>query len=153
MKRFDFRLEPLLNYRKYQERIAQQHTAKAQMDVKDCENQILDLKRVWIENTKEVENSVEKGVSAREFKRYHEYLNSVEAGIAQEESRKLQLKKVLKEKLLELKRKSVDKKAMELYREKLKSVYTQEMLKNEQKELDEISSLKTARELNNESHQ
>ncbi len=153
MKQFDFRLEPLLNYRKYQERIAQQHTAKAQMDVKDCENKILDLKQVWIENTKQVENIVEKGVSAKEFKRYHEYLNSVEAGIAEEESRKLQLKKVLKEKLLELKKKSVDKKAMELYREKLKSVYTQEVLKNEQKELDEISSLKTVRELNNESHQ
>ena len=34
---------------------------------------------------------------------------------------------------------------MELYREKLKAEYTQEVLKNEQKELDEISSIKTAR--------
>ncbi len=153
MKKFNFRLEPLLNYRKYLERIAQQHTAKAHMDVKNCENQILNLKQVWTDNTNEVENIVEKGVSAKEFKRYHDYLNSVESGIAQEESRKLQLKKVLKEKLFELKKKSVDKKAMALYREKLKAVYTQELLKNEQKELDEISSLKIARELNNETHQ
>jgi len=153
MKRFNFRLEPLLNYRKYLERIAQQHTAKAHMDVKNCENQISNLKQIWTESTDEVENIVEKGVSAKEFKRHHDYLDSVEAGIIQEKSRKLQLKKVLKEKLLELKKKSVDKKAMELYREKLKAVYTQELLKNEQKELDEISSLKIARELNNETHQ
>ncbi len=153
MKKFNFRLEPLLNYRKYLERVAQQHTAKAHMDVKNCENQILNLKQVWTNNTDEVENIVENGVSAKEFKRYHDYLNSVEAGIAQEEVRKLQLEKVLKEKLQELKKKSVDKKAMELYREKLKEAYTQELLKNEQKELDEISSLKIARELNNETHQ
>ncbi len=153
MKRFDFRLESLLNYRKYLERIAQQHTAKAQMDVNACENEILNLKKIWAQNSDEIENIVQKGVSSKEFKRYHDYLDSVEAGIIQEESRKIQLKKVLKEKLLELKKKSVDKKAMELYREKLKIVYAQELNKNEQKELDEISSLKTARELNNESHQ
>ena len=40
MKKFKFRLEPLLNYRKYLERIAQQRTAKAQLDVKDCEKQV-----------------------------------------------------------------------------------------------------------------
>jgi flagellar FliJ protein len=150
MKRFEFKLQPLLKYREYLERIAQQNTAKAHMDVKNCEKQILHLKQIWDQNADKIEAIVVNGVSASEFRRYHHYLEAVESGIEDEKSRKIQLKKILKEKLLELKKKSVDKKAMELYREKLKTIYTREVIKIEQKELDEISSLKTARTLPNE---
>jgi len=150
MKRFEFKLQPLLNYRLYLERIAQQNTAKAHLDVKSCEQQIMDLKRRYLQNADKIEGIMQKGVSASEFRRYYNYIDSVENSIEDEKSKKIQLKKALEEKLLELKKKSVDKKAMELYREKLKKEYTQEIIKIEQKELDEISSLKTARALSNE---
>jgi flagellar FliJ protein len=150
MKRFEFKLQPLLNYRQYLERIAQQNTAMANMDVKNCEKQITHLKQTYDQNVDTIENSVVKGIKASEFRRYHDYLDSVESSIEDEKLRRIDLKKVLKEKLLELKKKSVDKKAMEIYREKLKVEYTQEILKIEQKELDEISSLKTARKLSHE---
>jgi len=150
MKRFEFKLQPLLNYRQYLERIAQQNTAKAHMDVKNCEKQILDLKKRYIQNADLIEDIMAEGVSASEFKRYYNYLDSVENSIEDEKSRKVKLNKVLKAKLLELKKKSVDKKAMELYQDKLKAEYTKEIIKLEQKELDEISSLKTARALSNE---
>ncbi len=145
MKRFEFKLQPLLNYRLYLERIAQQNTARAHMDVRVCEKQITHLKHTYDQNADKAEDIVAKGVSAPEFRRYHHYLESVKSGIKDEKLRKIALEKILKEKLLELKKKSVDKKAMELYREKLKNRYTQEVIKIEQKELDEISSLKTAR--------
>ncbi|MCD4722757.1 MAG: flagellar export protein FliJ [Desulfobacula sp.] len=150
MKRFEFKLQPLLSYRQYLERLAQQNTAKANMNVQNCEKQITYLKQTYDQNADTIENIVVKGVKASEFRRYHDYLDSVESRIEDEKLRKIDLKKVLKEKLLELKKKSVDKKAMEIYREKLKTEYTQEIIKIEQKELDEISSLKTARTLSNE---
>lgn len=150
MKRFEFKLQPLLKYRQYLERIAQQKTAKAIMDVNSCENQISELKRAYDQHADMIEDVVSKGVSAVEFRRHHHYLDAVETSINDEKLKKIELKKLLKEKLLELKEKSVDKKAMELYREKLKTRYTQEIIKIEQNEADEITSLKTARTLSNE---
>lgn len=150
MKRFNFKLQPLLNYREYLERVAKQNTARAQMDVALCEKQIMELKNTQDLQTKIVENELEHGISAFEFRQYCDYLDSVEIHMEQEKSRKIKLSGILREKLLELKKKTIDKKAMEFYRERLKTDYTQTILKTEQKEMDEISSLKTARKLSNE---
>ena len=150
MKRFNFKLQPLLNYREYLERVAKQNTAKAQMDVALCEKQLIELKNTRDHQTKIVENELEQGISAFEFRQYHDYIDAVEIHMEQEKSRKRKLSGILKEKLLELKKKTVDKKAMEFYRERLKTDYIQNILTAEQKEMDEISSLKTARKLSNE---
>ncbi|MBU1345121.1 MAG: flagellar export protein FliJ [Proteobacteria bacterium] len=150
MKRFEFKLQPLLNYRKYLERLAQQKTAKAHMDVTNCEKQIVQLKLSYEQIAQEIEDIMVNGVSASEFKRYHSFLDSVESTIDDETNKKIQLKKILNEKLLALKKKSIDKKAMELYREKLKIKYIQEGIKIDQKEQDEMSSLKTARTISHE---
>lgn len=150
MKRFAFKLQPLLNYREYLERLAKQNTAKAHMDVTHCTNRIAALKQTYDQNSQTVEDILAKGVNASEFRQYHQYLDAVESGIEDEKLRKIQLSKILMEKLLALKKKSIDKKAMEIYRERLMAEYTQKMIKIEQKELDEISSLKTARKSSNE---
>ncbi len=145
MKRFKFKLQPLLSYRRYLERVAQQKTAKAHMNMKNCEKQIKDLKQTWELSADKIDNIVTKGVNASTFRQYHDYLDSVQNSIKDKKLSKIQLNKLLKERLLKLKKKSVDKKAMELYKEKLKLKYNQEIIKIEQKELDEIVSIKTAR--------
>ncbi len=145
MKKFKFKLEPLLKYRKYLERIAQQKTAKAHMDVKQCEQEITHLEQTWDHQADKMEIAAKKGVSASQFQQYYQYQVAVENSIVQEKTRKIELDKTLREKLLKLKKKSVDKRAMEIYQDKLKAQYTQEMIQIEQKELDEISTLKTAR--------
>lgn len=145
MKKFDFKLQPLLKYRQYLERIAQQNTASAHMDVKNSEKQIEELKKTYGHQTLEIQKAAASGISGRDFQQYHQYLDAVEHSIEEEGQRKQELIKILNKKLQELRKKSVDKKVMELYRDKLKHAYTQEMVKNEQKELDEITTLKTAR--------
>jgi flagellar FliJ protein len=145
MKKFQFKLQPLFKYRQYLERIAQQKTAKAHLNVKNCEQEISSLEQLWDDQADTIENVVEKGIPASQFQRYYQYQVAVENSIVEERLRKIQLDKTLNEKLLELKKKSVDRKAMELYREKIKVQYNQEVIKIEQKELDEISTLKTAR--------
>ncbi len=150
MKRFQFKLEALLNYRKYLERLAQQDTAKAQMNVKTCEEKILQLKASFDQQSDQIEDILFKGMTASQFRLFHDYLDAVENQIEDENKRKAQLKEILKEKVEKLKKKSVDKKAMELYRDRQKTIYTQDVIKLEQKEIDEISSLKTARTASNE---
>ncbi|OFZ64291.1 MAG: flagellar export protein FliJ [Bdellovibrionales bacterium RIFOXYB2_FULL_36_6] len=150
MKKFNFKLQPLLNYREYLERVAKQNTARAQMDVVLCEKQITDLKNIQNLHTQRIETELEQGISAFEFRQYCDYLDALEIHMEQEKLRKIKLSGILKEKLLELKKKTIDKKAMEIYRERLKDEYTQNILTAEQKEMDEISSLKTARKLSND---
>ena len=150
MKRFQFKLEPLLNYRTYLERLAQQDTARAHLDVKGCEAVIRQLKSNHIQQAGEIEKSLQKGLHSSQFKRYYEYMDSLENQLSEEKKRKTALKKVLEEKVQVLKKKSVDKKAMELYRERQQTRYHHQLLQTEQKEQDEISSLKTARKISND---
>ena len=150
MKRFEFKLQALLNFRKHLERMAQQDMAKTVMEVTDCEKQIGSLQITHGQSIQRVELLVEKGIGAREFKQHHAYLGAVTSMIAEEKQRKIQLEKVLEKKRLALKKRSVDKKAMERLRESQAKEYNHQLLVAEQKELDEISSLKKAREISND---
>lgn len=145
MKRFRFKMAALLKYKTYQERLARQETARAQMDVKECESGIRRLENTRTDQTDKIENILEKGTTASDFRRCHDYLGAVERMIKDETGRRVQLKKVLDDKIRILTQKSVDKKAMEFYRDRQRTLYNQSLVKAEQKEVDEISSLKTAR--------
>ena len=150
MKRFEFKLQSLLNYRKHLERVAQQDMAKTVMAVAACEKQIGSLQTTHGQSSHRLEQTVEKGVGAHEFRQHQDYLGEVVRMIAQEKQHKVQLGKVLEKKRLALKKRSIDKKAMERLRESRAKEYNQELLAAEQKELDEISSLKKAREISND---
>ncbi len=91
-----------------------------------------------------------KGVAAQEFKQHHVYIGAITQTISEEKKRKIQLEKILEKKRLALKKRSIDKKVIERLREKQAKEYNQELLVTEQKELDEISSLKKAREISND---
>lgn len=150
MKRFEFRLQPLLEYRQYLEKLAQQNTARAQMDVKKSRYRIAELEQIRDNSREKVENIVINGISASEFQQYQQYLAALDSGIMAEKSRKAQLSETLKKKLVELKQKSIDKKVMEFYKKRVKENYDHDMRITEQKEIDEIVSIKTARKRLNE---
>lgn len=149
MKRFEFTLQSLLTFRKHLEQMAQQGMAKAAMDVKACEKLIHSLENTHGQWAQRLESLVEKGMRAKEFNQHHAYLGAVDQMISEEKQQKIQLNKIFQEKLLTLKKRSIDKKAMERLREKKAKEYNLDLLAAEQKELDEISSLKTAREISN----
>ncbi len=150
MKRFEFKLQAVLNFRKHLERVAQQDMARAVMEVSDCEHQIGSLQTTHGQSAQRLESIVAKGVAAQEFKQHHVYIGAITQTIAAEKRRKIQLEKILEKKRLALKKRSIDKKVIERLREKQAKEYNQELLVTEQKELDEISSLKKAREISND---
>ncbi|MBU0969778.1 MAG: flagellar export protein FliJ [Proteobacteria bacterium] len=152
MKRFEFKLKALLNFRKHLERMAQQDMAKTVMEIAACEQQIDSLETIHGHSAQRLELIVEKGVGAKEFKQHQAYIEAVIRMVGEEKEQKFQLGKVLEKKRLVLKKRSIDKKAMERLREKQAKAYNQELLGAEQKELDEISSLKKAREISNDIH-
>ncbi|HKK90849.1 MAG TPA: flagellar export protein FliJ [Desulfobacteraceae bacterium] len=147
MKRFRFRLEALLKYRHHLEYLAQQETAEAYRDVREAENEIVRLNEAFSRTAGEIDRAAAKGISARAFKQFNDYLDGVADDIQEAAERKQQLAAVLADKQKYLRERSVARKAIERLKEKQKQEYMDEFLKEEQKMLDEISSLKKAREV------
>ncbi len=146
MKKFLFRLQPLLKYRQYLEHRAKQETAKAYKDVKDCENSIEYLKIIYSKGLDELDNRAVHGISALDFRHSRDYLDSLEDDIKSEMVKLVQLNKVLMEKQRKLTEKSVNKKVIERLKEKKENIYMDEFRKEEQKLADEAASLKRARQ-------
>ncbi len=147
MQKFSFKLQPLLKYRKYLEHLAKQETAKAYKDVKDCEKNIEYLKKIYSEKENELYQKASRGISALDFRYSRDYLDSIENDIKTEISRLAQLKTILMDRQKTLTKKSVDKKVIERLKQKKENDYMDEFRKNEQKEADEIASLKKARQI------
>ena len=99
MKRFSFKLEPLLNYRRYLERLAQQETAKAHMDVKACESLIKRLETELKHQSDQMDSNLETGMTSSEFRRFHDYFQGTGMVINDEQKRRQMLKNRLDKKI------------------------------------------------------
>ncbi|MCP3954919.1 MAG: hypothetical protein GY697_22265, partial [Desulfobacterales bacterium] len=97
-----------------------------------------------------LDSIVFKGIRAEQLQLYTQYLELVDYSIFEEKQRKKVFKKKLDEKIVELTKKSVDKKVIERLKEKKEIEYMDEFRKYEQETIDEVVSLKKARELNYE---
>lgn len=148
-KKFEFKLQSLLNFRRHKELIAQQEVSQAVMDLLNCQEQIKSLEEQRAGAEVVLEERVKEGVSATVFNQYSDYITGLGYSIQRERQQEVHYETVLTEKRKILKQRSIDKKAMERLREKRKLEHTQMLLYEEQKELDEISSLKTARDIAN----
>ncbi|MDD9303604.1 MAG: flagellar export protein FliJ [Desulfobacter sp.] len=149
MKRFEFKLESLLKYKRHLEQMARQEMAKAVSQMNECTHQIQTLKENRETSALRLDHLVEKGVNSREFNLHHGFLSVLDRMIIEEQDRKIRLEKMMEEKRSLLKKRTIDKKAMERLRERRADEYTREIIRQEQKELDEIASLKKAREIIN----
>ena len=150
MKRFQFKLQSLLKYKRHLEQVAKQEMAKTVADIQTCEQRITGLQKDRISATDQLESQVEKGMGAGRFNRYTEFITALDQSIILERNKKNELEKILGDKREALKQRTIEKKSLERLREKQAREYTHEMIREEQKSLDEIASLKTAREVNNE---
>ncbi len=150
MKRFEFELESLLNYKGHLEQVAQREMARAQAAFTDCEQRILDLngeRHTWVMH---LDTRVLQGITAAEFQGLQGFIQALAQSIETETHNKAALKKRLDEKRNLLTQRTIEKKALTRLREKRFQDYLQEMRREEQKALDEICAVKTAREALND---
>ena len=146
MKRFTFKLEALLNYKRHLEQVARREMAVVAEHVNRTEAKIQTLRQNRHGAVDTLDDMVEKGINATEFKRHHGFIAAVERMIMDERRNKAELEKRLNEKRIALRQRTIEKKAIERLKEKQAEAYLKEMLREEQKGLDEISAIKTARE-------
>jgi flagellar FliJ protein len=151
MKKFKFSLESVLKYRSFLEKEARQALMSINLDISECEENIESIKYKRILLYKELEEETDKGITIEYFNMYQNYISSVDQRLENEKARLIKLLREKDLRTLKLIEARKQKEALEKLKAKKKSQYIEEMLYEEQKELDEISSVKKAREICNES--
>ncbi|MBF0233655.1 MAG: flagellar export protein FliJ [Desulfamplus sp.] len=146
MKKFNFKLYPVLKYREHLENIAKQEYVKAYMDVKTAQEMILQMEQAFQILADKVDQETITGISSMLFRQYNDYLDSLESDIELKRKELEQLQRVQAVKQQALTKKSVAKKVIERLREKKRGEYLEEFQAEEQKRADDIASLKKARE-------
>ena len=148
MKRFQFRLEPLLRYREHLEKQAKQEVANIRSDMLRSEERIARYETDYAETTQELEEEVATGIDSKRHKHYTDYIESIEAGIQAENIQRDELQSLLLEKQKQLAQRSVDKKVLEKLKDRRKEEYYQEALRTYQKETDDLIVTRNVRGVN-----
>ena len=87
MRRFRFRLDPVVRYRKYLEQRAQIELAAAQQAVMESEKRIDSSNELRKASFSELEDEVKKGTNARTYLAYRFFIEKIERDIESEQQR------------------------------------------------------------------
>lgn len=141
MKKFQFNMEPVLRLRQYKERMAQMELAKAHSALVKS-SKILDAAKVQERTAHlELDSALEKGVWETEFHLHAGYVKGLKRKIRKALEQKLKMTQLVakaKEKVILA---SINKKTMDILKDKRFAEYQVETGKIEQKQSDELASL------------
>ncbi|MFH0728890.1 MAG: flagellar export protein FliJ [Pseudomonadota bacterium] len=147
MKKFKFKLEPLLRYRSFQEHQKKLAVAAARHDVMICEAAIEEMTLLSRATAETLSSAMTNGMDAIRFEWYNHYLEGLSSLRVSQEARRLELIRALARKQQELTEKSVARKVVENLKARKKEDYYREALKTEQKTLDDMVILRSARKV------
>lgn len=146
MKRFSFRLQPVLNLKAHQENMAKMEVAKVTQTLVECEKRLDGLKRDLNSALMDFDARTQSGIRAEELTFYTNFLTRLDRLVAHEESRGRLIRKQLEEKQRLLREKMVEKRTLETLKERTKEAYYQEIEKILQKESDDMTSIRRREE-------
>jgi len=138
MKRFQFRLEPLLRYREHLEQRARQEVAETQAKILLGEERIARYERVYANTARELDDAATAGIGSKQYRHYTRYLEGIEASLDSERLRREEMLIRLSEKQEQLARRSVDKKVLEKLKNRRREDYYRESMQTLQKETDDM---------------
>lgn len=142
MKRFHFRLDPVIRYRRHLEQAAQIKLAIAEQTVISCRDKINHLKRLRETFSNELAHEEKKGINAQTYQMYKLYIEKIDCDVASEQQRLKEAIMGRDRKREDLKTASIKKKSLEHLRGVEHSRYTEECDRLEQKTADELTVLR-----------
>src|ERR1700742_389318 len=139
MKRFHFSLSALAVLREQQEQAAQKKYAEALRTCEDAAGRVQTASRELSNCWQELNGKLTAGVSAMEFLRSRAWCNVLELRLKERtaalEQARLKVDAVWHEMLVATR----DRESMDRFHDKKRRAYDREVLRNEQKELDELA--------------
>jgi len=142
MKRFEFKLDPVIRYRRHLERIALMELAKAKQELVHTKKKILALERSKEDVGKELNARQSEGLEVCRYQIYAAYLQGIEDRIEFENGRLVEIGKAILEKHKAAEAERTRKESVELIRRNEYRKYVDRALKAEQKAADELFSLR-----------
>ena len=141
MKKFQFRLEPVLKLRKYKERMAQMELAKAQAALQQG-RALLEQSRLQEEKARrDWEGGLQKGMWEAEFRMYADHVRGLETQTKRAMENQARLQDAVEKSREDLLKVTTSRKTMDLLREERFKQYLLETGRLEQKETDELANL------------
>lgn len=147
MKRFQFRLEPLLSYREHLLGQAQQEVARIRADVLACDERIALLEKDSAVTNQELDKEVSTGIDVKRYQHYTKYLEGIESSLGAENLSRKQMVKLFEEKQKHLHQRAIDKKVLENLKNRRRDDYYQDLIQRLHKETDDTVIDRQARSM------
>ncbi len=146
MKKFKFSLDKVLTHRKIQVDVAQKEFLEAErtlsMEIENLEKMITQKNEALIQRSETVQGST---TWSNHVEQINSYLSGQDLRIIKQNERLLDFRKVVESRREILQEALTAAKMIERLREKKKQHYFSEVLKDEQKEIDELSVIRFSR--------
>ena len=139
MKKFSFRLDRLLNYRKFLEKQAQKNLFNAKNEALKREKALEGLIQTRIETDKRCREEGVKGMDVPWYRIYQAFLGKSDRDVETARSRLQKGEARVKAKVALLEKKSVRKKTLEVLKDKQYKKHLHQLGKEEQKAMDELA--------------
>ena len=97
MKRFKFRLDPIIRYRQYLERLALMELAKAREELTETEKRIRKIQQTTRDVTRELSSLQAEGIGVDRYRIYADYLQGLKDKIECEDERLVEIGKAVRE--------------------------------------------------------
>lgn len=142
MKRFKFRLDPVIRYREYRERIAQIAVARETQALVESKNRISEMEQVRRYTASELDSEQEQGIEVDRHRVFTAYLQGLRDEIKSESEHLVEIGKRIREKQEAVKVETIKKKTLEWIKQTKYSKYLEWINRAEQKAADELIGLK-----------
>jgi flagellar FliJ protein len=142
MKKFKFKLDAVLRYRKYRERNAQLELVKAKNAVVEKRQLIEKLKQNRLQAIYDLKANEEKGMSVGRHRFYTNYIAGTDHALEEEQKQLVQLEKVLKHHQEIVRKEQIKRKTLEKMEDIKKKEYISDYIKFEQKTMDEMVAIR-----------
>ncbi|WKZ31865.1 MAG: flagellar export protein FliJ [Thermodesulfobacteriota bacterium] len=145
MKKFTFTLEPLFNYRQRLEDLCRKGFEEALGLLKEEERKIERLRELYRQSSAEIDSLKEKGESPGDLDLHYSYVDGLKKHIADQERILREVNLLAERKRGELVEASKNRKVIEAFKDKSLESYNKEARRREQRESDELVTLRYGR--------
>lgn len=142
MKRFKFRLDPVIRYREYRERIAQIGLARETQAHVESKNRISEIEQARRYTVSELDSEQKQGIEVDRHLIFTAYLQGLRDEIESERERLVEIDKRIREKQEAAKVETMKKKTLEWIKQTQYSKHLKWINRAEQKAADELIGLK-----------
>lgn len=142
MKRFKFRLDPVIRYREYRERIAQIGLARETQALVESEKRISEIEQARRRTVSELDSEQKQGIEVDRHLIFTAYLQGLRDEIESERERLVEIDKRIREKQEAAKVETMKKKTLEWIKQTQYSKHLKWINRAEQKAADELIGLK-----------